>query len=131
MGISITRQQRDALYDHILCHLSGIGDIELAVDQRDYETAKRLGMAFSDELRLVTEDLGWDESGPDTPIELKTPPDVLRRALSGMRDVVLRLHASEEEYRQELRENTECTDLIVEACQQVLADLDGRNESDD
>ena len=129
MGLSITPQQRDALYDQVLAHLSGIGDIELAVAQGDYKTAKRLGMAFSDELRLVSEDLGWEKHGSGTTIELKTPPDVLRRALCQMRDVALRLDAGEEAQRQELREETERNGLVVEACRQVLADLESRKEA--
>jgi hypothetical protein len=123
--LTISAAQRDLLYDDILGRLSGIGDIELAVNQRDYATAQRLGMAFSDDLRLMSEDLGWSENGPGGAIELRTPPDVLRRALGRIRDVALGLDASEERERAELRENTERNHLIVEACRQVLAELDG------
>ncbi len=125
MALTITATQRDLLYDDILTRLSGIGDIELAVDQDDYVTARRLGMAFSDDLRLMSEDLGWGEKGPAGVIELNTPPDVLRRALGRIRDVALGVDASEEKERAELRENAERNHLIVEACRQVLAELDG------
>ncbi len=124
MPFTITAEQRNLLYDDILDHLSGIGDIEIALRQEDYETARRLGMAFSDELRLTSEDLGWGPDAPGEIIELKAPPDVLRRALTRLLDVALGLDAGEEAQRAELRENAERTHLIVEACRQVLAELD-------
>lgn len=124
MPLTITAQQRNLLYDDILTHLGGIGDIELAMNKKDYGTAHRLGLVFSDELRLMSEDLGWEEEAPGERIELHTPPDVLRRALSRLRDIALTADASEEAERAELRENAERNHLIVEACRQVLAELE-------
>jgi hypothetical protein len=124
MPIAITAEQRNLLCDDILVHLSGIGDIEMAVNKKDYETARRLGLAFSDQLRLMSEDLGWEEEAPAERIELRTPPDVLRRALSRLRDVALGLDASEEEERAELRESSERNHLVVQACRQVLTELE-------
>lgn len=124
MPITITAEQRNLLYDHILDHLSGIGDIEIALTQEKYEMARRLGMTFSDELRLMSEDLGWGEEASAAAIELKTPPDVLRRALTRFRDMTQALDASEEGARTELRENAERNHLVIAACQQVLAELD-------
>lgn len=126
---SITANQRNLLYEDILDRLSGIDDVRLAICNEDYERAQRLGIAFSDDLRLVTEDLGWGEDGPDETIELKTPPDVLRRAFSRMRDWALRIDASEEKERTELRENEERNHLVVEACRQVLVELDGEKRA--
>jgi hypothetical protein len=125
MPPTITAQQRNLLYEDILDRLSGIDDVRLAVCQEDYERAQRLGVAFSDDLRLVSEDLGWGEDGPGGTIELKTPPDILRRALGRMRDWALRIDASEEKERSELRESEERNHLVVEACRQVLTELDG------
>jgi hypothetical protein len=130
MPITITAEQRNLLYDDILTHLSGIGDIELALNKKDYETAHRLGLVFSDELRLMSEDLGWEEEALGEAIELRTPPDVLRRALSRLRDVALAADAGEEKERAELRENTERNHLIVAACRQVLAELKGERRDD-
>jgi hypothetical protein len=59
VSVTITAEQRDLLYDEFLDRLSGIDDVRLAVVKEDYEAAQRLGMAISDDLRLVTEDLGW------------------------------------------------------------------------
>jgi len=53
VAITITPGQRDALYEQILDHMSGIGDVWIAVSAEDYETAGRLGREYSDELRLL------------------------------------------------------------------------------
>jgi hypothetical protein len=78
----ITAAQRDALYDQILDRLSGIGDIEVAIQARDYEHAERIGREYSDDLRLLLDDLGIGE-GDGGSVELNTPPEVLRRVLPG------------------------------------------------
>ena len=59
MSIKITAAQREALYVQVLDHLSGIGDLWLAIDAGEYEKADSLGHAFADDLRLLLEDLGW------------------------------------------------------------------------
>lgn len=123
MMLTITGEQRDALYDQLADRLSGIDDIWLAVCAKDFDSAKRLGMEYSDDLRLVSEDLGWGEgSGED--VELSMPPDVLRRALSRMRDVAVTRDACEQQERAEAREAERRNHLVVEACQSVLARLD-------
>jgi hypothetical protein len=57
-------------------------------------------------------------------IELTTPPDVLRRALTRLRDAAVSLDTSQREERVEVRQAEERNRLVVEACQQVLTDLD-------
>ncbi len=123
MTLTISAEQRDALYGQILDRLSGIGDVWLAVSSENFDAAERLGQAYSDDLRLVTDDLGWGKASGET-IELSTPPDVLRRALSRLRDAAVSHEASQREERAEVREAEERNHLIVEACRQVLTDLD-------
>jgi hypothetical protein len=36
----------------------------LAVSHKNYDAADRLGREYSDDLRLVLDDLGWGEGGP-------------------------------------------------------------------
>jgi len=60
MSLTITREQRDAIYEVVIDHPSGIDDVWMAVDQRDFATAKRLGRLFAEDLRLL-EDLGWND----------------------------------------------------------------------
>jgi hypothetical protein len=52
-----TAVQRDALHGQILDRLSGIGDIEVAI-RRNHVVAERFGREYSDELRLLLDDLG-------------------------------------------------------------------------
>ena len=119
---TITAEQRDALYDQILDRLSGIGDVWLAVCAENYDAVDRLAQTYADDLRLVLDDLGWGD-GPGGPIELSTPPDVLRRVLTRLRDAAVGLDASQQEERAEAQESAQRNRLVVEACRHVLADL--------
>jgi hypothetical protein len=123
MTITITPEQRDALYELILVNLSGIGDVWIAVSQEDYDAADRLGRAFSDDLRLVLDDLGWGEGGGE-PVELRTPPDVLRRVFKRLLDTVANQREAEQAQRIEARQNEHRSKLVTEACARVLAGLD-------
>jgi hypothetical protein len=78
MNLSITAEARDTLYEHILGDLSGIGDVWTVVCAENFEAADRLGRQYSDELRLILDDLGWGE-GTGQSVELTTSPDVLQR----------------------------------------------------
>jgi hypothetical protein len=81
----------------ILDRLSGIEDIWLAASTERYETADRLGREYSDELRLLLDDLGWGDGPEAQTVELTTAPDVLRRVFGRLRDTV----AEERAVRQE------------------------------
>jgi hypothetical protein len=119
--VAITHDQRDALYDRILDRLSGIGDVWLAASAENYETAERLGREYSDDLRLVLNDLGWGER-PDTgAMELTTPPDVLRRVFVRLRDSAAGERVQQQAGWTESRELEERNRLIGEACRLVLA----------
>lgn len=122
--LTITGAQRDALYDWVYDRLSGIDDIWLAASNGRYETADRLGREYSDELRLVLDDLGWGD-GPGGPtIELTTPPDVLRRVFGRLAGSGTAKPASGEEGPIDSRELDERDRLVGEACETVLAALD-------
>jgi hypothetical protein len=121
--VTITHAQRDALYDRILDRLSGIEDIWLAASTGEYETADRLGREYTDELRLVLDDLGWGAGPRVETLELATAPDVLRRVFGRLRETV----ADERAHRQagwiEDRQLEERNRLLGEACQSVLGAL--------
>ena len=55
---TIDRERRDALYELALDHLSGIGDFWIAIEERDFAKAERLGIEFGEDFRLL-EDIGW------------------------------------------------------------------------
>jgi hypothetical protein len=123
MSLTITARQRDALYDQILDRLSGIGDVWLAARARNYDVAERLSQSYCDDLRLLTDDLGWGKGHRGT-FELSTPPDVLRRWLSRLCETAESYEASQREEWAEAREAEHRNRLIVETCRQMLAALD-------
>jgi hypothetical protein len=124
MALTITAEQRDALYDQILDRLGGIDDVRIVVQNDDFEAAERLGREYSDDLRLVLDDLGFGE-GTGEQVELTSPPDVLARVLTRMREHASTHAESVEAEQGEAREMETRNRLVVEACGNVLADLDG------
>jgi hypothetical protein len=122
--VTVTAEQRDALCDQILDRLSGIGDVWVAAERRDYETAERLGREYSDDLRLVLDDLGFAERPGGTAVELTTPPDVLRRVLARLGNQAASDAAGGERELAEIREMEDRNRLVAEACDAVLAELD-------
>jgi hypothetical protein len=79
--VTITRAQRDAIYEMVINHLTGIGDVWTCVDRREYANAKRLGQEFADDLRLLA-DLGWTETIDHETVALTAPPEELTRTLA-------------------------------------------------
>ncbi len=124
MAPRISAAHRDAVYEHIVNRLTGIDDVWLAVRNEKWERATQLGWEYSDFLRLILDDLGWD-GGPGRSIELTTPADVQRRVFARLRDLTTGLQASEEELPEltEAREREERNRLVVEACDVALAEL--------
>lgn len=126
MPVKISAEQREALYIQVLDHLSGIGDLWLAIDAGEYERADRLGRAFGDDLRLLLDDLGWpDRDGPPAGefIELTMPPDRLRRVVGRLRDEAAEMFANTLPRSEGERELLNRTGLAVAACGSVLAAL--------
>jgi hypothetical protein len=79
MPLTITREQRDAIYEVVLNHLTGIGDVWIAVQSRDFDYAQKLGRAFAEDLRLL-DDLGWASECHTQTVTLTMPSDDLARA---------------------------------------------------
>lgn len=121
MKLTVTAKQRDALHDQILDRLSGIGDIELAIRSKDYETAERLGREYVDDLRLL-DALGFGE-GSGEPVDLAASPEVLSRALPRLRVLAERHTVSLESEWAEAEEIRSRNRLVEEACEAVLAKL--------
>jgi hypothetical protein len=123
MAVTITAEQRDALYDRFLDRLSGIEDVWLAASAADYDTAGRLGREYSDELRLVLDDLGWGDGRGNQDIELRTDSDVLRRVFSRLRDSTAGERAAQATSWAEGRALDHRNRLVGEACATVLEAL--------
>lgn len=81
MPLTITRAQRDAIYEAVVTHLSGIGDVWIVLEGGDFATAKRLGRDFAEDL-LLLEGLGWTPSIDRETVPLTVPPGELTRTLT-------------------------------------------------
>lgn len=128
MRLAVTSAQRDALYDWVLDRLSGIGDVWMAASSEDYELADRLGREYSDELRLVLDDLGWGDGPGGESIELTTSRDVLRRVFGRFRSGAVAQRHQHEQGWDESRALEERNRLVGEACETVLTALDAEGE---
>jgi hypothetical protein len=79
--VTISRPQRDAIYEMVVDHLSGIRDVWIHLERRDFATAKQVGREFAEDLRLL-EDLGWAETTDRETVSLTVPPGELARTLA-------------------------------------------------
>ena len=122
MSVQITAAERDALYDQIFVRLSGIDILWLAAQEEDWEAADRLAREYTDDLRLILEDLGWGE-GSGGELQLTSPPDVLRRVLTRMQRQAESEQKAEEEERAEGRRHEEQRQRLMQTCRRVLAEL--------
>lgn len=123
--VTINGVQREVFYELVLDHLSGLGDLALAVDKGDFATAERLGIEFGEDLRLM-QDLGWD-SAPRHEADLTMPPEDLAEVLTRLkadaagglsessadRDATNADNAARRRYR-----------LALDTCEGLLARLD-------
>jgi hypothetical protein len=123
MKITISARQRDALYDQILDRLTGIGDIEMAIQAEKLEEADRLAREYSDYLQLLANDLGVGEGSGET-IELTTPPEALRRALVRLRELAVGHASGLETQLDEIQTIRVRSRHIAAACASVLEELD-------
>lgn len=124
-AITISAEERDLLYHRIMIHLSGIDAVWLAARHKDFAAADRLGRQFCDELQLVLDDLGWGETRGGEPIELTSPPDVVRRVVEHLRDLAGAEEAEERKSREAMRREEEESREVREVCDGLLEALDG------
>jgi hypothetical protein len=120
--VRITAAERDALYEQIFVRLSGIDEVWMAVERKDYARAARVAREFTDDLRLILDDLGWGK-GSGKPLELVSPPDVLRRVCTRLQGRAEEQREMEEEERAEGRQREERTQRVLETCRRVLGEL--------
>jgi hypothetical protein len=123
--ITITAKQRDLLYHRLLVNLSGIDAVYLAVNDKNFETADRLRREFFDDLNLLMDDLGWSEVGDDQPVELTSPPEIVRSVFERLRVATILEDEDERRDRELLREAEEEKREVRAACDEVLSALDG------
>ncbi|HTR75367.1 MAG TPA: hypothetical protein VMH33_08950 [Solirubrobacterales bacterium] len=121
--MTITAEQRDALYDRVLDRLSGIGDILLAADSEDFATADRLGREYADELALVCDGLGWGPGSRSDVIELNNSPELLLRVFARLRGAAVSERETQARSWDESRILEERNRLVDQACTDVLRAL--------
>lgn len=119
MSVRISAAERDALYEEIYVRLSAIDEVWMAAEAKDFAHADRLAREFSDDLRLILDDLGWGDGGGE-PFELTSPPDVLQRVCTRMRGRAEELQEVEGEERAERQVREERTRRTLETCRRVL-----------
>lgn len=119
-GLTISAEQRNALYEQIMERLSGIGDVWLAASAQNFDLASRLAREFSDDLRLIVDDLEFGE-GTGTSVELVTPPVVLRRVLTRLCASAIDQDKAEAPDRAVVMQLEARNSLVVRTCQAILA----------
>lgn len=125
---TITRDQRDGLYELVRNHLGGIGDVWIALEENeDYATAERLGLEFGEDFRLLA-DIGWQLSEECEAFELTMPPHDLMELLSRLQGEAEKLLAESPGERRS-REEEEATEEHfrrgLDACGALLTSLAG------
>lgn len=82
---TISKDQRDALYELVRNHLGGLGDVWIAMEAKgDYATAERLALEFSEDFRFLA-DLGWEPEDSRKAVELTMPREDLMEVLKRIR----------------------------------------------
>jgi hypothetical protein len=123
--VTISGPQRLVFYELTLNHLSGIGDVWLAVEKGDFDTAARLGREFDENLRLMR-DLGW-EKGSLEEVDLRMEPEELMVVLGRLRSAAQGLLEGSAEERQAQAEREETDNrcrLAIDTCNSLLLYLE-------
>lgn len=126
---TIDRRQRAGLYELVRNHLGAVGDIQIALeDNEDFAAAERLGLEFGEDFRLL-DDIGWHPGEDGDSFALTMPRHCLMEALKRLRgeaEEVLDESDTERESRQADAETDARFRLGMNACEEVLVDLDER-----
>jgi hypothetical protein len=126
---TITKEQREGLYELVRNHLAGLGDVWVAMEQdSDFATAERLGLEFAEDVRLLG-DIGWHPSDERETFELTMPVHDLVEALKRLHDEAERV-LTESPTERRSREEDEATNqrfqIGLDACEELLVALDER-----
>lgn len=123
MGITISAEQRDALYSLVLDELTAFDDLRMAYARDDLEAAHRLGRRVSDGLRLIVDGgLGWG-SRASGPVELTLPPEELRRILTRLRRSAVNLYEAMRPEQEQVKEEWAEVGRAKDTCAEVLGQI--------
>ena len=125
---TIDRERRDALYELVLNHVNSVGDLWVAMEERDFAKAERLGIEYGEDLRLM-QDLGWAEEDGRESIALTMPSHDLMELLGRLQgeaesvltgSACVRMLQAEEENARERYRRAKAT------CEELIEQLDPR-----
>lgn len=126
---TITKAQRDGIYELVCNHLYGIEDLWIALGRsRDYATAERLGIEFGEDFRLLG-DIGWDPNDGREAFELTIPPHDLAETLKRLHNEAERLLAESPTERQSRTEDEATNKRLwsgLNTCSALLVAIDER-----
>ena len=125
---TIDRERRDALYELVLDHLSGIADFWIAIEEKDFAKAERLGIEFGEDFRLL-DDIGWEpEHGHATVALMMQPHDLMEllRHLQAEAECVLAGSACARLLQEEEESATQRYQRAKSTCEELIEKLDPR-----
>jgi len=123
MGVTISAEQRDALYSLVLDELTAFEDLRIAYEADDIETSYRLGRRVSDALRLIVDGgLGWGAHAAG-PVELTLPAEELRRIFTSLRRNAVTLYEAMRPEQEEVEAEWAEIKRVRETCGEVLEQL--------
>lgn len=125
--ITITADQRNALYQMLLSDLSAFDDLQAAYAGGKQEESYRLGRRMTDCMRLIQDGgLGWGDNVAEDEVLLTLPREELRRILIAQRDHLLAHREATRREREEIEAELGLDSVALSGCEGALAQLDGR-----
>ncbi len=119
----ITASRRDAIYRQITEDVWQAGDEWRTFEDDDLGTARSLVREVSDYLQLVLDGLGLGQAGSGGEVSLDFPPEQLRRTFTSLRERAVERQEATLRGPDQFQEEYERSLIVIEACDQVLADL--------
>jgi hypothetical protein len=126
----ITGTKRDAVHELLVEHLGGLGDVRLAIDRGDVDTARRLAREFTEDFRLL-DDIGWGRD-ERVAVPLTIPPGELTAIFNRLRgdaQGALTESVDERDARETDEAGRERYELVLDAGAEVLLEIRRREES--
>jgi hypothetical protein len=127
-SLTISAEQRNALYSVIRAELGALGDLQTAFfasPRPDLEYLYRHGRRLTNDLRLLVDGLGWERTAAEG-CELSIPPEELRSILLQVRDTAVSAHGGlrgdnsgfQEELGSLVKAREVCDELLSEVASQ-------------
>lgn len=127
--LTISGEQRDALYELVTNHVGDLDAVWLAMQTGDYATAEAKALELAADFRLLT-DLGWHRDDSRERVRLTMPPaelaDGLRRILGEAESGLSGFLERDRREREEEERVEAAFRLARDTCEELIAKLDPR-----